>query len=164
MHSNPVYKDTTGMTNRMPKHVDDFYVINNTYLFHQIVVLDIRCIPIQFIKTQRGWRTVWLGYNISWQKERKLTKEKMLRPTVMTTEHAWHGLCPAVEVHKPFRLFSKTNSSYPDSLCISGWLVVPVDPDKWSSTVKADHSLGYFRPWERLITTDEITNQFSDPL
>ena len=31
----------------VPKHVVDFYVINNTYLFHQIVVLDIRYIPIQ---------------------------------------------------------------------------------------------------------------------
>ena len=30
----------------MPKHVVDFYVINDTYLFHQIVVLDIRYIPI----------------------------------------------------------------------------------------------------------------------
>ena len=29
-----------------PKPVVDFYVINNTYLFHQIVVLDIRNIPI----------------------------------------------------------------------------------------------------------------------
>ena len=29
-----------------PKHVVDFYVINNTYLFRQIVVLDIRYIPI----------------------------------------------------------------------------------------------------------------------
>jgi len=28
------------------KHVVDFYVINNTYLFHQIVVLDIKYIPI----------------------------------------------------------------------------------------------------------------------
>ena len=31
----------------MPKHVVDFYVIKyNKYLFHQIVVLDIRHIPI----------------------------------------------------------------------------------------------------------------------
>jgi hypothetical protein len=30
----------------VPKHVVDFYVINNTYLFHQIVLLDIRYIPI----------------------------------------------------------------------------------------------------------------------
>ena len=29
-----------------PKHVVDFYVINNIYLFHQIVVLDIRYIPM----------------------------------------------------------------------------------------------------------------------
>ena len=28
------------------KYVVEFFVINNTYLFHQIVVLDIRYIPI----------------------------------------------------------------------------------------------------------------------
>ena len=30
----------------VPKHVVVFYVINNTYLFHQIVVLDIRYITV----------------------------------------------------------------------------------------------------------------------
>jgi len=43
----------------VPKHVVDLCVINNTYLFHKIVVLDSRYIPIWFIKTQRRWRTVW---------------------------------------------------------------------------------------------------------
>jgi len=63
-----------------------------------------------------------LGYNTNWQKERRLTKEKMQRPTTMTMEHAWHGLCPAAELHKPFSLFSKKNliiripSIYPDGL------------------------------------------------
>ena len=31
----------------MPKHVVDFYVINNTHLFHQTAVLDTRYIPLR---------------------------------------------------------------------------------------------------------------------
>jgi hypothetical protein len=39
-------KGEVGTRSIVPKHVVDFYAINNTYLFHQIVVLDIRYIPI----------------------------------------------------------------------------------------------------------------------
>jgi hypothetical protein len=35
----------------------------------------------------------------------------MQRPTAMTMENAWHGLCPAAAVHKPCSLFSKKNLS-----------------------------------------------------
>jgi len=34
----------------VPKHVVDFYVINNAYLFYQIVVSDIRYIQIYIEK------------------------------------------------------------------------------------------------------------------
>jgi len=41
----------------------------------------------------------------------------------------------------------------------------PIIPEEWSSTVIAEHdALGYFRPWELLITTNEMKNQSSDPL
>jgi len=38
----------------VPKYVVDFYVINDTYLFHQIVVLDIRYSPILVYKDTTG--------------------------------------------------------------------------------------------------------------
>ena len=51
----------------MPKHVVDFYVINNTYLFHLIVVLDIRNVPILAYKDTKAMTNhiIWKVVRIS---------------------------------------------------------------------------------------------------
>ena len=53
----------------MPKHVVDFYVINNTYLFHQIVVLDIRYIPIKHLYKTYIWATYVGREGVKWVRD-----------------------------------------------------------------------------------------------
>ena len=67
----------------MPKHVVDFYVINNTYLFHQIVVLDIRYIPIYFhVYLALRAKTVMLWVPVTVHREQSMKREDQQDATI----------------------------------------------------------------------------------